>query len=67
MKEVVHIDRNTIYLLGGLGALLGGIVAVMSYVNMREHREYMKRNAKLENEIKMIELAMKKSQIDGLN
>lgn len=67
MKEVVHIDRNTIYLLGGIGALLGGIVAVMSYINMREHREYMKRNAKLENEIKMIELAMKKSQIDGLN
>jgi hypothetical protein len=61
------MNRNTIILLGGIGALLGGIVAVLSYINTREHREYQARNAKLENEIKMIELAMKKSQIDGLN
>jgi hypothetical protein len=67
MNKLVPMNRNTIILLGGIGALLGGIVAVLSYINTREHREYQARNAKLENEIKMIELAMKKSQIDGLN
>jgi hypothetical protein len=67
MNKLVPMNRNTIILLGGIGALLGGIVAVLSYINTREHREYQARNAKLENEIKMIELAMKKSQIDGLS
>lgn len=67
MNNLVPMNKNTIIVLGGIGALLGGVVAVLSYINTREHREYQARNAKLENEIKMIELAMKKSQIDGLN
>jgi hypothetical protein len=67
MSKIVQFDKNTIFLLGGIGAILGSVVAVMTYINTREHRDYQARNAKLENEIKMIELAMKKNQIDGLS
>jgi hypothetical protein len=64
--QFMKIDRNTVVLLGGIGALLGGLVALLTYVNMKEHREMVKRNAKLENQIKEIDLALKRSQLNGL-
>lgn len=60
---MVHLNRGTIILLGGIGALLGGVVAVLSYVNMKEHREFLKANAKLENELKQMDILLKKDEL----
>ena len=60
-------EKNTLYLLGGIGALLTGIIAVVSYVNLREHRKMVKENARLENELKALELQLKKYQLKKVN
>jgi hypothetical protein len=62
----MKFDKNTVLLLGGIGALLGGLVALLTYVNMKEHREMVKKNAQLENELKKVDLALKRSQLNGL-
>jgi hypothetical protein len=58
------LNRNTIIILSGVGALLGGIVALLTYINTKEHREFNTSNAKLENEIKQIDLELKKHQLN---
>jgi len=63
----VKLEKSTLYLLGGLGALLTGVIAVVSYVNMKDHREMIKENAKLENELKLLELELKKYQLKKVN
>ncbi len=56
-------EKNLIVLIGGIGALLTGIIAVVSYVNMRDHREMIKANAKLDNDLKTLELEFKKTEM----
>jgi len=58
-------EKNFLLIAGGIGALLGGMVALLSYVNMKQHREFLKRNAILENEIKKLQLIQLKEQVTG--
>jgi len=62
MITLSKADKNLIVLIGGVGALLTGIIAVVSYVNMRDHREMVKANAKLDNDLKTLELEFKKNE-----
>lgn len=61
----IKFDRNTILIMGGIGALLGGIVTVASYINMRDHRKFLKANAKLENELTRLDIELRKNQLNG--
>lgn len=61
--DFVKLEKNTLFLLGGIGALLTGVIAVVSYVNMKDHREMVKENARLENQLKELELEIKKYQL----
>jgi hypothetical protein len=56
-------EKNLIVLIGGVGALLTGIIAVVSYINMKDHREMIKANAKLDNDLKTLDLEFKKAEM----
>ena len=60
-------EKNLLLLVGSVGALLGGVVAIMAYVNMKEHREFVKRNAVLDNEIKKLQLQQLKEDVSERN
>lgn len=49
-------EKDFLLLAGGIGALFTGLVAVMQYVNTKQHRELQKKNAILENQIKQLQL-----------
>jgi Tfp pilus assembly protein PilN len=49
-------EKDFLLLAGGIGALLGGVVAILHYANTKQHRELQKRNAYLENQIKQLQL-----------
>jgi len=63
MMELSKNQKNLIVLIGGVGALLTGVIAVVSYINMRDHREMTKANAKLDNDLKTLELELKKNEM----
>jgi hypothetical protein len=58
-------EKDFLLIAGGVGALLGGLVAMMTYVNMKQHREFLKRNAQLENEIKKLQLQQLREEMIG--
>jgi hypothetical protein len=62
MITLSNSDKNLIVLIGGVGALLTGVIAVVSYLNMRDHRLMVKSNAKLDNDLKSLELEFKKAE-----
>jgi hypothetical protein len=49
-------EKDFLLLAGGIGALLGGVVAILHYANTKQHRDLQKRNAELENQIKQLQL-----------
>lgn len=63
----MKMDKNTIVILGGVGSLLVAIITVSSYINMKDHRTFLKENAKLENQIKTIDLELKKHQLTTMS
>jgi hypothetical protein len=61
------VEKETLFLLGGIGAILTGLVAILTYINTKEHRELQKNNAQLDQELKLLELELKKSQLKKTN
>ena len=67
----MNLDNNsklTIQLLFAGMAALGGLTAVLIYFQQKERRELDEKNARLDNEIKSIDLALKrhKANKDGV-
>jgi Tfp pilus assembly protein PilN len=65
--NVQKVEKETLFLLGGIGAILTGLVAVLTYINTKEHRELQKKNAQLDGELKLLELELKKTQLKKTN
>jgi ABC-type arginine transport system ATPase subunit len=61
------LEKDTLFLLGGIGAILTGLIGVLTYVNTKEHRRLQKANAQLEMELNLLDLEIKKSQIQKIN
>ena len=61
------VEKDTLFLLGGIGAILTGLVALFTYINTKEHRKLQKNNAELDQEIKLLELELKKYQLKKTN
>ena len=57
------MEKNKLLILAGIGTLFTGLIAVLTYVNMKDHRAMLKDNARLDNELKQLELEMKKAEI----
>ena len=62
-----NVEKETLFLLGGIGAILTGLVAVLTYINTKEHRELQKSNAQLDKELKLFELELKKNELTKVN
>ena len=66
MLTTSNISRKElISIVTGLGIATAGIVALLSYLNQKKHDEIKKENAKLENEIKKLQLAKLQYDING--
>jgi Tfp pilus assembly protein PilN len=65
--DVKKVEKETLFLLGGIGAILTGLVAVLTYINTKEHRELQKNNAQLDGELKLLELEIRKTQLKKTN
>lgn len=57
------MEKNRLIILAGIGTLFTGLIAVLTYVSMRDHRAMLKDNTRLDNELKQLELEMKKAEI----
>ena len=62
---VPKIINELISIITGVGIALAGIVALLSYMNQKKHDEMKKENAKLENEIKKLQLTKLKNDVNG--
>ena len=61
------MEKNKLLILAGIGTLFTGIIAVLTYVNMEDHRAMVKENARLDNELKQLELQLKKHELKKVN
>lgn len=57
------MEKNRLIILAGIGTLFTGLIAVLTYVSMKDHRAMLKDNTRLDNELKQLELEMKKAEI----
>ena len=57
--------KELISIMTGIGIAMAGIVALLSYLNQKKHDEIKKENAKLENEIKKLQLAKLQYDVNG--
>ncbi len=61
------MEKNKLLILAGIGTLFTGLIAVLTYVNMKDHRAMVKENARLDNELKQLELQLKKHELKKVN
>lgn len=57
--------KELISIVTGVGIALGGIVALLSYVNQKKHNELKKENSKLEHQIKKLQLMKLQNDVNG--
>lgn len=57
--------KELVTIITGVGVALGGIIALLNYINQRQHNEIKKENTKLENEIKRLQLTKLKNDVKG--
>lgn len=66
MLATSNISRKElISIMTGIGIAMAGIVALLTYINNKKHDEIKKENAKLENEIKKLQLAKLQYDVNG--
>jgi len=66
MLPTSNINRKEmISIITGVGIALAGIVALLSFINQKKHDQLKKENAKLENEIKKLQLVKLQSDVNG--
>lgn len=58
-------SKELVSIITGVGIALAGIVALLSYMNQKKHDEMKKENAKLENEIKKLQLTKLQNDVNG--
>ena len=56
---------QTVALVTAVGVGLAGLIAVLEYFNSRKHKEILRKNAELENQIKQLQLLKLSSDLDG--
>ena len=59
-------NRDVIIILGAIGGLLTGYIAILTYLNAKEHRLLSLQNAHLDQELKVYELELKKNKLKDL-
>jgi len=62
-----QFDPKILFLLGGIGAILTGTVAVLSYINSKELKKLQQSNAELDKELKLFDLELKKNELSYFN
>jgi hypothetical protein len=62
-----QFDPKMLFLLGGIGAILTGTVAVLSYINSKELKKLQQSNAELDKELKLFDLELKKNELSYFN
>jgi hypothetical protein len=65
--SITKTQKDTLVIIGGLGALITALVGILTYLNTQEHRELQKKNAHLDGELKLLELELKKSELKKTN
>jgi hypothetical protein len=58
----MKLSKDFIMILGGVGAILTGYIAILTYLNSKETKRILKQNALLDQELKTYELEIKKSK-----
>lgn len=56
-------NKDTILLIGGISAIVTGFLAIMTYINTKEFKKLQKTNAQLDEELKLLDLELKKSTL----
>ena len=58
----MKLSKDFIMILGGVGAILTGYIAILTYLNSKETKRIEKQNALLDQELKTYESEIKKSK-----
>ena len=57
--------QQTFGLISAIGIATAGLIALLTYVNTKKHREFQQKNAALENQIKQLQLLKLSSDLNG--